>query len=293
MPNYTQVIYIDNVNKGYAWSATAQLQKNFTNGLYSSLAYTYTESKDLFSGTSSQNQSNFFRVASVNGSNNNQLGFSPYSTGSRIIGVLSYTKEYIQHLGTTLSMVYNGQSGARFSYLINGDPGRYSAGSTSDQYSLFYIPKDASEINFVATSTMTAQQQWDRLDEFITANDYLNTRRGQYAERNGDKAPFSHQFDFRILQDLFTEVGGKKNTIQLSLDVLNVGALLNNNWGKQYSGGGSFWDNSFRPVSFDSFEPGTNKPRYKVANFSDNKPYNISDIPSRWSAQIGIRYIFN
>ena len=293
MPNYTQVIYIDNVNKGYAWSATAQLQKNFTNGLYSSLAYTYTESKDLFSGTSSQNQSNFFRVASVNGSNNNQLGFSPYSTGSRIIGVLSYTKEYIQHLGTTLSMVYNGQSGARFSYLINGDPGRYSAGSTSDQYSLFYIPKDASEINFVATSTMTAQQQWTRLDEFITANDYLNTRRGQYAERNGDKAPFSHQFDFRILQDLFTEVGGKKNTIQLSLDVLNVGALLNNNWGKQYSGGGSFWDNSFRPVSFDSFEPGTNKPRYKVANFSDNKPYNISDIPSRWSAQIGIRYIFN
>ncbi|OYD47620.1 hypothetical protein CHU00_01755 [Sphingobacterium cellulitidis] len=293
LPNYTQVIYIDNVNKGYSWSATAQLSKSFNSGFFGSLAYTYTESKDLFSGSSSQNQSNFFRTATVNGSNNITLGHNPFSTGSRIIGYVSYSKEYLNHLGTTLSLVYTGQSGARFSYLIAGDPGRYTAGSSSDQYSLMYIPKDASEIKFVQNGDVTPEQQWNAFNEFIEANPYLKSRRGQYAERNGDKAPFSHRFDFRILQDVFTNVGGKKNTIQISFDIMNVGALINKKWGEQYSGGGSFWDNSFRPISFDSFQQNTNIPQYKLGNLNENKPYFTSDIPSRWSAQLGVRYIFN
>lgn len=294
LPNYTQVIYIDNVSKGYSWSATAQLSKSFDNGFFGSVAYTYTESKDLFSGSSSQNQSNFFRTATVNGSNNVTLGHNPFSTGSRVIGYASYTKEYLNHLATTVSLVYNGQSGARLSYLINGDPGRVSSGSASDQYALMYIPRDASEIIFVDQDNMTATQQWEAFDSFIESNKYLKENRGKYAERNGDKAPFSHKFDFRILQDVFTNVGGKRNKIQVSLDIMNVGALLNKDWGKQYSGGGSFWDNSFRPIQFDSYVSATdNTPRYKLADLNDNKPYFVSDIPSRWSAQVGLRYIFN
>ena len=294
LPNYTQVIYIDNVNKGYSWSATAQLSKSFSNGFFGSVAYTYTEAKDLFSGSSSQNQSNFFRTATVNGSNNVTLGHNPFSTGSRVIGYVSYTKEYLNHLGTTVSLVYNGQSGARLSYLINGDPGRVSSGSSSDMYALMYIPKDQSEIVFVDQPNMSAAEQWDKFNEFIEANDYLRKNRGKYAERNADKAPFSHKFDFRILQDVFTNIGGKKNKIQVSLDIMNVGALLNKDWGKQYSGGGSFWDNSFKPIQFDSYVSSTdNTPRYKLADLNGNKPYYVSDIPSRWSAQFGIRYIFN
>jgi hypothetical protein len=293
LPNYTQVVYIDNVNKGYSWSATAQLSKSFNNGFFGSLAYTYTEAKDLFSGSSSQNQSNFFRTATVNGSNNVTLGHNPFSTGSRVIGYVSYSKEYLNHLGTTLSLVYTGQSGARFSYLIAGDPGRYTAGSSSDQYSLMYIPRDASEIKFVQNGDVTPEQQWNAFNEFIEANPYLKNRRGQYAERNGDKAPFSHRFDFRILQDVFTNIGNTKNKIQISLDVMNVGALINKKWGEQYSGGGSFWDNSFRPINFDSFQQNTNIPQYKLGNLNENTPYFVSDIPSRWSAQLGVRYIFN
>lgn len=293
LPHYTQVVYIDNVNEGYSWSATAQLSKNFTNGFFGMIAYTYTESKDLFSGTSSQNQSNFFRVATVNGSNNARLGFSPYSTGSRVIGAVSYTKEYFNHLGTTLSLVYNGQAGPRFSYLVTGDPGRHSAGSSSDQFSLMYIPRDASEITFVQSGSQTPEQQWSAFNAFIESQPYLRDRRGQYAERNGARTPFSHQFDFRILQDVFTNVGGKRNTIQVSFDIFNVGALLNSEWGKQYSGGGSFWDNSFRPITFDSYAPDTNQPRYRLGDLNDNTPYFVSDIPSRWSAQFGVRYIFN
>lgn len=295
LPNYTQVVYISNVDQGYSWSATAQLSKSFSQGFFGSLAYTYTESKDLFSGSSSQNQSNFFRTATVNGSNNVTLGHNPFSAGSRIVGYVSYHKEYVNNLGTTLSLVYNGQSGARFSYLIQGDPGAHAAGGGgSDLYSLMYIPRDASEIRFVQVGDgPTAAQQWEAFDAFIEANPYLRDRRGQYAERNGDRAPFSHRFDFRILQDVFTNVGGKRNTIQISFDIMNVGALLNKRWGEQYSGGGSFWDNSFRPITFDSYEPDSRVPRYRLGNLNENTPYFVSDIPSRWSAQFGVRYIFN
>ncbi|WP_293934483.1 TonB-dependent receptor [Sphingobacterium sp. UBA6645] len=293
LPNYTQVIYIDNVNKGYAWSGTAQLSKHFDKGFFGSVAYTYTESKDLFSGSSSQNQSNFYRTGTINGSNNITLGHNSFSTGSRIVAYASYHKEYLRNLGTTISLVYNGQSGNRFAYMIAGDPGGHSAGR-SDQFSLMYIPKNASEIKFVdIPKGKSAAEQSAEFEKYIESNPYLKSRRGQYAERNGDRTPFSHQFDLKLLQDVFVNVGGKKNTIQLSIDIMNIGALVNKNWGKQYQGGQSFWDNSFRPIVFDSFEKDTNIPQYRLGNLNDGKPYFQHDLSSRWSAQVGLRYIFN
>ena len=64
-------------------------------------------------------------------------------------------------------------------------------------------------------------------DAFIAQDDYLSGRRGQYAERYGALSPWKGRWDVRLLQDYHLEVRGKRNTIQLSLDVLNVGNLLN------------------------------------------------------------------
>ncbi|WP_400263467.1 TonB-dependent receptor domain-containing protein [Sphingobacterium sp. SG20118] len=292
LDNYSEVIYVNNVNKGYSWSTTASLSKSFLFGLDASVAYTYTEAKDLISGTSSQNQSNWYRVASVNGSNNVTLAHNPFSTGSRVIGFLSFSKEYLKNLGTSVSLVYTGQSGARFSYLAGGNLTGY-ASSTNNQFNLLYIPKNQSEMTFVQNKDQTPQQQWDAFNGFIESNDYLKSRRGQYAERNGARSPFSHKFDLKIVQDLFTNIGSTKNKLQLSVDVMNVGNLLNGNWGKQYSGSTSFWDNSFVPVTFAGYEGTTKKPTYRLANINGNVPYYVQDLSSRWSAQVGIRYIFN
>ncbi|CAM3739719.1 TonB-dependent receptor [Sphingobacterium prati] len=292
LDNYTEVIYVNNVNKGYSWSTTASLYKSFLFGLDASVAYTYTAAKDLISGTSSQNQSNWYRVASVNGSNNVTLAHNPFSTGSRVIGFLSFSKEYLKHLGTSVSLVYTGQSGARFSYLAGGNLTGYAT-SSSNQFNLMYIPKDQSEITFVQNGKQTPQQQWEAFNNFIESNDYLKSRRGQYAERNGARSPFSHKFDLKIVQDLFTNIGNTKNKLQLSVDIMNVGNLLNGDWGKQYTGSGSFWDNSFVPVAFAGYEGTTKKPTYRLNDTNGNVPYYVQDLSSRWSAQVGIRYIFN
>ncbi|MEZ4903497.1 MAG: hypothetical protein R2822_17895 [Spirosomataceae bacterium] len=104
---------------------------------------------------------------------------------------------------------------------------------------MIYIPKDASEITFVSQTvgtgiqvavTSTPEQQSAALFQYIDQDKYLSTRKGQYAERNGASLPWRNQVDFRILQDFYVKVAGKRNTIQLSLDVFNLGNLLNKDW---------------------------------------------------------------
>lgn len=293
--NYGEIIYIDNVNKGSSYSLTAQLQKSFEKGFYGSLAYTYTRSKDLYPGTSSQNHSNYYRVASVNGSNNLEVGSSPFDSRSRIVGALSYRKEYLNSLATTISLFYNGQSGTPFSYVVAGDLNRSTfSGNIGDSYSLIYIPRDQSEITFVQSGDRTPQQQWNDFNAFIESQDYLKNRRGEYAERNGARTPFTHQFDLKILQDIFVNIGEKRNTLQLSIDIFNVGNLLNKKWGQRYSYEQSFFDNTFRALTLAGYDGNT--PQYRFNPVRDNEPWTISDAPiggSRWVGQIGIRYLFN
>ena len=157
-----------------------------------------------------------------------------YTVPNRVIASLSYRKEYFKHFGTTISLFFEGAHQGRFSYLYSGDLNR--DGQPND---LIYIPRNASEITFVPLTigsgasavTYSAADQSERFFKYIDQDKYLSKRKGSYAERNGALLPWRNQVDVKILQDIFTNVGGKKNTIQLSVDVFNFGNLLNNRWG--------------------------------------------------------------
>jgi len=69
-------------------------------------------------------------------------------------------------------------------------------------------------------------------DNYIAQDDYLSGRRGQYAERYGAQAPWRGRWDVKFLQDYEIKISeNKTNTIQFSIDVLNVGNLINSDWG--------------------------------------------------------------
>ncbi len=303
--NYTEIVLIDNVNEGSAYTFTAQLQKQMTKGFMGSVAYTFTGSKDLFPGTSSQNQSNYYRVANVNGANNAEVGFSPFNVGSRIVAFASKRFEYAKYFATTLSLFYTGQSGTPFSYTYQGNLNRSAFGN--EFFDLMYVPTQADFdngsfqlVNLVSGGdTISPAQQWANLNEFIDANPYLADKRGEFTERNGDRTPFTHRFDLKIAQDIYTK-GRNKNTLQLTLDIFNVGNLLNKKWGTQYAYGTSYFDNTFRVLTVRSYSApdanGVVTPRYTFNKVPNNEPFTISDNPlfgSRWVGQIGIRYIFN
>ncbi|MDX5437811.1 MAG: TonB-dependent receptor, partial [Pontibacter sp.] len=58
-------IVLDNASKGYYWSVTAKLDKQFNNGLMASLAYARSESKNQFDGGGDQPLSAFQSTATV------------------------------------------------------------------------------------------------------------------------------------------------------------------------------------------------------------------------------------
>ncbi len=291
-PNFTNVILLDNSNKGYTYSLTAQLQKNFNNGLSAMIAYTNSEAKSVNDGGSSTALSNWEFVQIVNNPNNPDLATSNFQTRHRIIGSLNYYLEYGKQksFGTGIALFYAGFSGQRFTYLYNGDlnsDGRFSN-------DLLYVPRFQSEIKLLPLSAsgsnpaLTVDQQWAALNAFIESDPYLRKMRGKYTERNGAEAPFQHQFDLRITQDLGGVIKGTKNKIQLTFDVFNVGNLINKDWGRQYF----VTNQALQLISYTSNSNPANA-GFTFRAPANGKGYQTSPFGSAWSGQFGIRYLFN
>ena len=97
---------------------------------------------------------------------------------------------------------------------------------------LIFVPKDVTQVRFaplvVGTTTYTEAQQQAAFDAYIKQDEYLSSRRGQYAERNGEFLPMLHRLDLSIVQDFHIFAKGEKNTLQLRFDILNFGNMLNN-----------------------------------------------------------------
>lgn len=291
--NFQDIIYLTNTSRGFGYSLTGQLQKTFVeNGISGSVAYTYSRAKDVNPGNSSQARSNWINVNQVEGLNNAKEAFADNDVRSRVVAGLTYNLNYLGFAGTTISAFYNGQSGVPLSYIYNGDVNN-DAGRTND---LIYIPANASEINLVPFTErdgtiVSAEQQWQALDAFISGNDYLSDRRGQYAERNGDRLPWTNQIDLRLMQDFRLGQDDNAHRLQLTFDIFNFTNLINKDWGRQYTA--TF--NAFQAVDFVGYEPGTTTPRFNYTGrgLTDGDPFFVNDFSSRWRAQFGIRYIFN
>lgn len=297
---YRHILLGKNTNKGYTYNVTAQFKKYFDFGLSANIGYTFGRAKVLNEGTSSQNSSQWRYIENVNGKNKLDLSYSDFDLGSRIIASVSYRKEYLKFMATTISLFYNGQSGSRYSYIYNGSLVNDDLQSGSTDNDLIYVPRkfnsyadavNAGEIRFEpidGDNPVSPEQQWEALNDFIEGDDYLSTRRGKYAERNGARLPFSHVIDLRVLQDFFITVNNTRHTLQISFDVFNFTNMLNKNWGRQY------FLNEDNFVLIDYVGLGGDN----VPNFNFQKPNtvkNIDDsglISSRWQAQLGIRYSF-
>jgi hypothetical protein len=156
-----------------------------------------------------------------------------------------------------------------------------------------YIPRNQSEMNFLpitGATPYTVQQQRDAFDAFINSSPYLRKRRGQYAERNSALQPWIHTINLNFQQELFTNIGKRKNTIRLQADVLNFANMLNKNWGHRFINTLS----GNNPLQYVSTTNGV--PAYRMTLVSGQlprAPFQLNrSLASTWSAQIGIRYIF-
>lgn len=293
--DYGRISLASNTNKGYAYNFSLLLRKAFDNGFNTSLSYSYGDSYSIYDGTSSQNSSQWRYNQTVSDRNVvTQVRRSAFAAGHRVLGTISYRKEYANHLATQIGLVYEGRSGDAYSFLIGDGDDMINADSRTPE--LAYVPVDQNDI------TMASQEDWDRLNAFISQDKYLSTVRGQYVDRNQNRTPWENIFDLKFLQDFYiTTAGGKRNTLQLSVDIFNVGNLLNKKWGKMYRREDTRFNYAlyrFEGWVQDNNGDDTREPIYSFPGYIDNKPYynNLDDAglrSSRWQMQIGVRYIFN
>lgn len=293
-----QALVLDNINAGYSTSTTIQFQK-VRGAVQGSIAYTYTDSKDINGQSGSTAGGLFTGNAVVSTPNLPNLGYANNLSPHRVVGYVSYGRTLIKNiLAASVQATYQGFNNFNFSYVYGSSPNSDGI-NTND---LIYIPRTQNEILLTTTDardTRTVQEIWNQLDTYISQDKYLNSRRGQYAERNGALAPWVHRLNTRVLFDVFTNVAGKKNTIQLSWEVFNVLNLINTKSGLAQS------TNRSALLNFVGYEtahtaaaPTTGRPIFTFATNPDNTPLSSSFVndpgtSSRWQMQLGIRYIFN
>ena len=287
-PNISDAIVIKNTDLGYSYAFTATVSKSFENGLFASLAYTNSDSRSVNDGGSiAQSQ---WRDRVVSGDpNENVASYSSYIQTHRFNAYGSYRLNYLNDKSsTTFGFTYSAAPAGRFSYTYSGDMN----GDNQTANDLIFIPRSQADIMLKDLGTYTAAQQWADLDKYITQDSYLNSRRGQYAERNGAELPWSANFDFKVIQDFYIKVGGHKNTLQFTLDVFNFGNYVTPQWGLNQS--------TLRAglISFTGNDAATGKPVFQFPYRSGTTPLTETfqrsfGLGSRWQAQFGVRYIFN
>lgn len=296
-------IILGNGSKGYYWSLTAKVEKQFVKGFSGFIAYTHSNAKVLYDGTGDQLINTWQNTQiSTSSPNSPALSTANYIAPDRLIASVSYRKEYLKKLATQISLFWEGSVAGRYSYTYSSDFNR--DGQVND---LIYIPKDPSEITFTdfdydgggANPVVTAAEQSEIFFNYIKQDKYLSEHMGEYAERNGAKMPWRNQIDIRLTQDLFTDIGGRKNTLQFTLDIFNFGNLLNKNWGIYKSvntpgilvptnvtstGGAVTVDGAVKPT----FRLQSNGSAPVTETYRDN-----NSITSTYYMQFGLRYIFN
>jgi hypothetical protein len=292
--NVSNGIVLTNKDDSYFQSLTLKLEYPYKKGVFGSFAWTTSNAKDYMSAGSIASGS-WTSARAVNGNNDLSLSTSDFVSPNRLVGMLGYRIEYGKKYGgaTSFSIGYVGNQGNPFSYTISGDMN----GDRVNGNELIFVPKQWTDIKFVpltvGAKTYNAEEQQAAFWNYVNQDDYLKTRNGQYAERNASVIPMLHRFDLSIVQDIYLNVKGKRNTLQIRADILNFGNLLNDKWGVS--------QRATNPniLAFQSVV--NNEPTYKLATekFADGTTGLIKNTYSKnasvfdvWTAQLGIRYIF-
>ena len=297
-PNIGNAIYMTNANIGYVLFGTLQVQRQFKN-LAVNASYTRQTAKDATINGSTAFTMWGARPTSTD-PNNFEAGFSNNYLPHRFVGSFVYGKEFFKNTRTSFGLLYEGSPNplqSSLSYTYAGDLN--NDGFNGNE--LMFVPADASQIKLVNASavsgvadTRTQTELWNQLDAFISGNKYLNSRRGQFAERQALVLPWVHRLDLNFTQDVYIKYKDTKHTLRFTADIYNFTNFLSKNWGVNQT------PTTMTPLTFVRLDTDGKTPvfsfpyldgRNKVP-FTDSFRDNVG-FSSRYQIQLGVRYIFN
>lgn len=297
----TQALVLKNGNSGSAWNFAQTLSLNTRFGLSVRTAYSYGESRTI-SDPESTAATSFARNSQSADPNNPGNQISMWSPGHRVFALVNYNKRYFGFGNTSVSLFWEAQhstvtSSSRFSYTFAGDMNGDGVAAND----LIYIPRDASEMNFspftVGGRTFTAAEQATAFEAYIGQDKYLRKNRGRYAARNGGVMPIFRRVDLSLTQDLFKDIKGQRNSLQFRADILNVGNMLNSNWGVSLRPVASINNNNQLQILTNPAVDASGRATYRLAVVNNELIRNTfqtsaftSDV---WQFMLSLRYSFN
>jgi Carboxypeptidase regulatory-like domain len=286
-------VFTNAKNTGYQFNWSLQAQQTFKNGWYMQGSYNYLIAQDASSISAEISSDAFERNPILNNANEARNTTSLYGNKHRFVlaGIKKFEYGAEKKYATTVSFFANWLSGDRFAYVYSGDIN--NDGSRLND--LLYVPTD-KEVDAMQFSnyldvfgvTQSPAVQRATFKNYLATDKYLSQRRGEYTEKYAGSTPWFSQVDMRILQDFNFKNGKKNNTVQFSVDIQNVGNLLNSNWGVRKVATNTGF---YQPLTVVVPTPGAQP----VFNFdpSTKSTFTASpDLISRWQMQFGLRYIF-
>jgi hypothetical protein len=301
-----QVIDVTDVHGDYTYAITGTVQKTFFDNFQGSLAYSYSQTRDIAATTSSTQGSNYRYQRDLSGYlEDRSLTRGKEDMPHRIIATGTWRLKTL----TDFSLVYVGNSGAPFDYVYAAGAGSGSGDANADgqsQNDLVYVPKDAHDPNEIlfngfnaapgSAAQLEAAAQAEAFDRYIDRVPCLKKNRGKLLSRNACRNPWQNDVDVSVGQSL--RAFGQQN-LQLRLDVINFGNLLNKRWGWQNF---SDQNNTCGPIcsattlltQTGNFTTGrTQQTIQGIYTFNKTmKPWNADNAASNYRMQLSMRYSF-
>jgi hypothetical protein len=310
---FTDAILLENTSKGREWLASIQLQRERSGaeGVGGSISYTYNDAENVSNGNAFIAFSNWNDYAFD--VNDQALGTSDYQVQHRFLGYGSYRFTYGTggRFGTTVGLVYEGNSGSPYSWIYGND----ANGDGVNFNDLAYVPESEGEI-FVAPSgpndTRTPDQRWTQLDAYIEGTEGLGELRGERPERNPSNWPWVNILDLQLTQDIATF---GRQRIRINANLENLFAFADETLGIE-NDLGTLETRQFSTISlfgFDRYiseedvgttvagrvvtEDDLGKPVVTfdedlVTERLDGSEFTPSEFTSRWRLRLGVQYTF-
>jgi hypothetical protein len=279
-----RIIQLSNTDKGDTRSITLSIERpRKKDGWSWRASYVNTVASEVLFGTSSVAASNW-NNRSVFNTNLPEEHTSELEIRHRFLVTVAKELELFKGFKTTLSGLYEGRSGYPFSLTYSTDVNGDSLGGND----LIYVPNRSGDalVRFATTT--------DR-DRFFQIVDRFGLKEGQAVSAGSERYPWVNQFDFSIKQEV--KLPGWRHRFIVGLDFLNIGNLLNDEWGL-IRGSNQFFVKR-ETIGSASYDGVANQ--YVISNVNANLASGAAFSPSlgrgepaatRWSVLLSARYEF-
>ena len=203
---------------------------------------------------------------------------SEYEVRHTIAANLTWANEIFGDNTTSVTMSYNGRSGRHYSHTMrsSGTFGGFAGFASWDGYNSqsLYIPTGADD------AKVTFGANTDGLMSYINSQQCLADNKGTISRRHACTSDWIHRIDLRFLQEVqITD----EQSIELILDIENLGNMINDDWGRV--------EGYVQPFNAPVVDVSIDNGKYVYSNFTKPEP-TVAKVPSVWKIQLGVRYKF-